>query len=311
MFKKKIIRVEFIDAESGEVIGYDEQSVKKLPETFEHSTSVEIGEEKYEVVKATPDTRKKFRKKGELTIELAKIKPAEVPVSDEWGMEDDSIEEAVEYGNQLPTDKVYQAASRADLFPAFTGNKDGKDLIVMGSWEWRQLEFVSTGMEEQVAIEIRHIQDIRANHNRWEAGRIVFTQQHRRSEISSPLKGIEFSSQELKEHFPFSIHFDGLTFMAAEGYGDGGFALRTQEGLELYGLEFAGQVKILSLRCPDSYSDQEKHPAAKLSAFMENKGLMLVDWEQCLVVQSDTLEAYLLPNAKVEVTTDTDKDSEE
>lgn len=301
MFKKKIIRVEFVDAGSGEVIGYDEQPVKKLPETFEHSTKVEIGGEKFSVVKATPDTRKKFRKKGELVIELEKIKDEVETALDQASPEmDDPLDAAIEYITLDPDEKIYQAPSRADLFPAFTGNKEGKDLIIMGSWEWRQLEFVAADQEEKVILEFNHIQEIREKYSRQEAGKIVFIRQHRRSEISSPLKGIELSSQYLKEtSFPFAGHYDGLTFMAADGYADGGFALRTQAGLVLYGLEFGEKVSVLSLRCPDRFSEGVEEHLAKLAGFMEEKGLVLVDWNQGRSIPGSEVVDYLLSQVKM------------
>ncbi len=300
MFKKKLIRVEFIDTASGKVIGYDEQPARKLPETFEHATSVEIGQETYRVVKATPDTRKKFRKKAELTVELEKNKPDKATLSAKTGTTG-LIAEVVSYGTRPSIDKVYKAASRADLFPAFAGKIDGKDLMAMGSWEWRQLELVAREQEGLVTHELSQIQDIKTNHSRLEGGSRVYTKQYRRSEIFNPLKGIRITSKELsEEHFPFSIPYDGFTFMAAKGYADGGFALKTLEGLELYGLEFGEKVTILSLRWPDSYPDQEKNSVTQLPSFMEAKGLILVDWDQYIVVRPEGLKPYLLSKAKHE-----------
>lgn len=310
MFKKKIIRVEFIDTESGELIGYDEQSVKKLPEAFEYKTEVAIGGDKFVVVKATPDTRKKFKKTGSLVLELEKIQLKQAAANES----DNSllIEEAVEYASSLPSEKVYQTASRADLFPAFTGKKEGKDLIVMGSWEWRQLEFVIGDQEEIVLQEFNHIREIRKKHGRTEAGRVVYSRQHRRSGIGNPFKTNNLSSKNLREtYFPFSIQHDGLTFMAAEGFADGGFAIKTQSGVELYGLEFGEKVSILSMRCPDKLSSEEEQHSSDLSAFMDANGLILVDWTQDQIIRSSEIKEYLRSNIEQEAAIEEESEAAE
>ena len=291
MFKKKIIRVEFIDSETGEAIGYDEQSVKKLPEAFEFKTTVEIGSEKYTVVKAEPDTRKKFKKSGTLVLELEKIRPEK---KDPMIASEERTDDAIEYATILPEEKTYQAASKADLFPAFTGQKDDKDLAVMGAWEWRQVEFVSGELAESVFEEFSQIDEVRKKYSRQDSGRVVFSKQYRRSRISSPLQGLELQAAQLREeYFPFSIGYDGLTFMAADGIADGGFALRLQDGLLLYGLAFAGKVEVMSLQYPDQLSTGMDVPGEKLAGFMKTHNLILVDWERREVIRAAELVDHL------------------
>jgi|GEM_PF-5203337 len=283
MFKKKVIRVEFVDQASGAVIGYDEVAAKKLPEDFQHTVAVKIGGEEFQVLKATPAKRKKYKKAGTVVVEVG---PKEEKAAEpNETIPSDPIEEAVVYASTLPSDKVFRSASYPDLYPAFTGSKEGKDLIVMGTWEWRGLELIGEELRERVEQEFEEILQVRAQHSRADAGKLVFTKQHRRSGIRNPLGARSIATRQmLEEQFPFSVQYEGLTFMAADGFADGGFAFKTVEGLMFYGLEYGEKVSVLALG-----SSQVPESTAKLTQFMKEHQLLLIDWEAGMIV--DQLEA--------------------
>lgn len=292
MFNKKIIRVEFVDQASGEVIGYDEVAAKKLPEDFQHTVAVKIGGEEFQVLKATPDKRKKYKKTGTIVIEVGPKEKDEMSTSLEE--ESDPIEDAVVYASTLPTDKVFRSASHSDLFPAFTGSKDGKDLVVMGTWEWRSLEFIGEELKDRIDQEFEQILQIRVEHSRADAGRLVFTKQHRRSGVRNPLGSRTISAKQmLEEQFPFAVQYEGLTFMAADGFADGGFALKTTDGLMVYGLEFGEKVSVLALG-KSAYNGEGS--AEALSSFMKANQLLLVDWEEGVAIDSLEIKGYLHGN---------------
>lgn len=281
MANRKNIRVEFIDVETGAMIGYDEQPAKKLPETFEFTTRVEIKGQKFEVVKAEPNQRKKYRKSRLLVLEVKEIRPeVAAPVVESGGEEAAPV-------SQGPV--TYVQPSRADVFPAFSESQEGKDLLEIGMDHWRSVELLRESFEQDVLVEMSRIEVSEVNQKVESETGVRYRLQHRRSLIHTPFKDVSLEAGELsRTYFPFAMIQDGLTFAGAVGYAEGGFGLRTAGGIGLYGLEIRDQVVCMGLDIPvDKQPSLIRPDLNRLVQFMEAKKLILVDWDNYLVFHPD------------------------
>lgn len=289
MFKKKTIRVEFYNAETGEKIGYDDQKLKHLPEDFEPETFVEIDGVRYEVVRAEPDERRKIKKSGSLMIQMKPYRKKE-PAATANGEE---VVEETGYEYVPRPKKTFVSPTRPDIFPAFTGQREGLKLMEMGTWEWRSVEFIDASHELDIKNEFASIRDLKRHYGREENGREVYSRQHRRSLVDKSLGTFELDFETLANvHFPGSTASEGITFMGSDGYADGGFALRLAGGLIVYGLAFGDRISALGLTGWQSAHTVELAP---LEAFMQASGMLLVDWEAlvCLEADAEVLAAWL------------------
>lgn len=278
MFKKKLIRVEFYNADSGDKIGYDEQRLKALPEDFEAATFVEIDGQRYQVIKAEPEERKQIKRGGSLIIQM-------VPVVEE---EDKSAAFVAGEHEVQPVQrklKTFVSASRPDIFPAFTGQRGGLRLMEMGTWEWRAAEFIHAAHILDIKTEFASIRDLKGYHARVENGREVYSQQHRRSLIKRPLGEQEILLEDLlRKHFSRSQPSEGITFMGSEGYADGGFSMRLEGGMAIYGLAPAGEVAAMGM---SGWEGNTGADVAQVQAFMAAHGFVLVDWEKLEIVEAE------------------------
>jgi hypothetical protein len=94
---------------------------------------------------------------------------------------------------------------------------------------------------------------------------------------------------ELLGRFPGGTRLDGIGVLGGEGRVAGGFALRLQSGLEVYGTSAAdGSVQVLCLTHarPDKTEALASDTAA-LTRLARDVRLVLVDWCRCAVIPAD------------------------
>ncbi len=308
MFKKKTIRIEFYDVELGRTIGYDEQKLKRIPENFDYETFVEIGDNRYTVVGAEPKERKELKKAEVLVLQIKKVERPEHLEEKKQAREENPHAEIFSEKNAIHPSQViseasiqprrtYFSPSKPDEFPAFTGSKEGKHLLEMGAWEWRQAEFAHEVFAEAIRNEFFKIEKARDKYALEDPVRTVFTQQHRRLFAERPLGKLDLDAEALRsQFFPDANPLDGVTFMKSDGFADGGFAFRLPSGIPLYGMEIGERVRHLALlpNGPRQVHLVEADIQTMLE-FMQANSLLLVDWNhrQILRATREDLAAWL------------------
>jgi hypothetical protein len=251
MFGRKV-RVRFLPADGGPPIGEATFAPEQLPESFEARTTLELGGQSWEVVKADPVTRAEYSKTRRLTIVMRKIEVSRVPVGD----------------------ILYSLPTICDGLPGIAAgsSKLGKNVLALHEDDWRQFEFVSTKLRTVVDEQLGHIR--RILDSRTGPG---FKEIHVRSELTSPLIDCHVARAVLERAFPDARAFDGIAFNDAAGVVANGFAIDTGD-VTVYGVVDDGLVTTLALQRPKGGL-----PGA-IAALSKEHGLLLVDWCSAKIV---------------------------
>src|SRR5512139_1797456 len=136
----RTVRVVFINANSGEVIGQSDMPLEQLPESFDAPTTLQIGQKSWSVDRAEPSTAAEFGRTGRLELLL---RPVEM-VS--------------------PQDILYSLPTICGDLPALDPRGDRTRCYVLREDDWRQHEFVSADQLGAVAEEFAAIRRIYADH---------------------------------------------------------------------------------------------------------------------------------------------------
>src|SRR4051812_9918971 len=77
--KPKTVRVELFDADTGKRFSVSDAPIERLPGSFEAATTLHLGEDDWQVVRATPVTAAEFSATGKLRLVLRRLpKPQHV-----------------------------------------------------------------------------------------------------------------------------------------------------------------------------------------------------------------------------------------
>ncbi|MEM1000757.1 MAG: hypothetical protein AAGN35_27125 [Bacteroidota bacterium] len=266
--RKKRIRIEFYDATTGEMIGFDEKKPKKIPPTFEYETLVKIGGRTWKLATAEPFARKDFLRAGTLKITLQ-------PTDD-----NDPLTQ-VDHSAVRADSPRYVRPSRAATIPHFLP-QTANDLLTMAAWEWREIELIAGRYRGEIARELEAIQALRDRATVEEGGKQFFRDQHVRSLPESGLLGLESPLEALiPEYFPSATPIDGIGFMGEPGQAADAYAFRMPAGLRLYGLRNRRQLQCLGIVPPTEESHRTVEPDLRqLVHLMERQDLVLVDWSK-------------------------------
>ncbi|MEM7039700.1 MAG: hypothetical protein AAF570_22190, partial [Bacteroidota bacterium] len=183
--------------------------------------------------------------------------------------------------------KLYKNASRADIYPEFIGSNVGKMALVMGDWDWRQVELVTRSLANEIKVEFGMIEDCETDSATEMEGKTYFRRQHVRSLIGEPLRGTAFRPLEVTEAIlPGSAPFDGLAFMGQDGLAADVFAAQSKSGIRFYILTLGNSVHYLGFHPEHSLTDRllmdDLH---HLMLFMQKHELLLLDWNRRVAVE--------------------------
>ncbi|WPB81137.1 hypothetical protein KYC5002_18645 [Archangium violaceum] len=265
------IRVRFIDANTGELVGETDVPAKQLPESFEAATSMDIGENTFEVVSAEPMTAREFRQTGTLRIELREV----------------------EYTTVDPRELLYSLPSISDELPPIAegSTKLGRNVLELREDDWRQVEFVALALQPAITTVFAAIKRIYTEHRKGYG----FDALHIRKEVPTPLEGSSLTLAELRGAVGEAVTWlDGISFAGVAGLVEGGFAVKLPSGPALYGLQREGRISVLGLHHTKASAAVEGD-ARLLAALASKHQLSLVDW--CRVEQlppsAERLQAWL------------------
>jgi hypothetical protein len=252
----KTIHVELFDVD--ELIQFEPLDLPpdRLPDSFEASTTIHLGERNFEVIEARPMTAAEFIASGKLRLVLREVRIEQVNVKDILF--------------SLPTiDGV--------LPPIGEGStKLNKQVVEIHEDDWRQVEFVARAVQDQIDEHRRAIRRI-YEEQRTEHG--YFRKLHVREQLATPLAGTNLTVANLVAAFDAPpMQLDGVSFHGVAGLVEGGFAIRLLSGIELLGVtNRMGHVAALCLsHAPPNNALDRDLPA--LARFAREHDLCLVNW---------------------------------
>jgi hypothetical protein len=274
-----VVQVSFIDADSGECFAQSDVPADRLPESFEARTTVNLGGQDWEVTAAEPMTRAECQTTGRLRLTLRRIQVV----------------------TNIPADQLlYSLPTICDAIPptAPGTTKIGRRVLQLHEDDWRQIELVSRSLLAEVRAGLARIERIFAVARTPEG---AFRDLHLRTEVAAPLEGCRLAVAEIRTAFgPSAVVYEGLGYRDAAGLVDGGFALRTAAGMEVYGQEHDGVATALSLLLHGAGPGiTEDAPA--LTELMRGHDLCLVDWCAVQVIEdpgtavADYLKSWARP----------------
>ena len=263
--KKKTVLVEFIDVETGKLLGKSEVPPENLPETFELDTTLHLGDMDWTVVSAEPEHSAEFLKTKELRLVLQKasmIDPAKILFS-------------------IPS--ICNFLGEVDEESETTGSE-----LTIHEDDWRNIELVSLQYRDEIDSDLQEIYRI---HKEQKAGH-GFRALHVRKSIQQPLEPQSIPFTEL-DNFERAHVFTGLAYLNNKLVVDG-FAFLTAGGISWYGRQKNGFVQELCLAtCLPN--DQTERDVEVLTKLMQKYELGFADWCRVFFAnseQADALKSY-------------------
>lgn len=274
MFPRRQIRVTLVDADTGEQIVETSTPPTELPEHFEGYTTLQVGDATWEVTDAEPNLRREYLQSGELRLQVRRVESTTVPVAE----------------------LLYSLPTIADFAPEINVDANKIDLNVLEIHEddWRQIELISAQQEPAVLVSLKHISSILADQKTASGG---YKKLHVRSEIAQGISDEVESSEvfaALGADSPTQsfLEFDGLSFLHLGGLVANAFALRSPQGLYIYGTANDTAITNLCLlRCRTSV--RPDRDAAAITSLMKKHNLLFVDWCEHTVVPAADAAEYI------------------
>jgi len=272
---KRQIQVWLIDASMGKVFAESLMPPESLPKTFELKTTLHIGEDDWQVIKAEPMTAAEFTRTGKLVITLEKVM-------------------------RMPTKSIlYTLPTICDEIPIVQKDASAQDSNIFRIHEdfWRQVELVSGEHKGDIEAEFKEITRI-FHEESVDNGQLPgFKKIHLRKRIKTPLQ-CNLSLNDLYSIFPNSLsQYDGLSYLQAEGVIEGGFAFDIGP-LVVYGQELDSRVRTLCMLRGQHQNFDSLMLASALDKIMAAHVLYLVDWcrVQRIATRVADIQSYLERN---------------
>jgi hypothetical protein len=258
----RTVSVEFVDADTGDVIGRSELPTGQLPERFDSGSTVQLRDDSWIVAQAEPASAEEFIATGHLTLKLRRL--LQVP----------------------PEEILYSLPTICRVVPPIGPPTKSADRLEMLEDHWRQLELVSRALKAEVENELAAIRRIYEQHARRDNEDRVyaFDQIHVRS------------MEPFTEPLPWA-RVRALLPAAQSGFGEvgfrghpdvavGSFARPDRAGWWWYGITYDDLVPVLGLHFRSGHGPL---PAASVEPVLRAFDLMVVDWCRCSLVEADGL----------------------
>lgn len=248
---KDTIHVEFYEDGKSTPFAVSDMPIDQLPDSLEINTTLQMGDDDWQVVDSNPKNKSDFKKTGELKVVLTKHQTTSVN----------------------PNEILYSLPTIADELAATEKTKSLENVAIFSEDDWRQFEFVSRSFESDVAKELNEIMKIYQHHKQG----MGFKKIHLRTKITKPMKGVELKLDALTAHFGSSKRFDGVAFNTEPATIKNGFAFLSKENWLFWGqLDEHENIVVLNI----SQVKESDHSAisSKLDKFLARENLFLVDW---------------------------------
>ncbi|GIG91479.1 hypothetical protein [Plantactinospora endophytica] len=274
---KNLVRVVFLDADTGAQLGRSELPLGQLPESFQPATTLELAGATWSVERAEPPTAAQFAATGTLTLTLRRVESAP------------------------PGDILYSLPTLCASLPAVAPTPAGADRLELHEDDWRQVEFVSADLGDEVQAELREVRRSFEQHaRRDEQGRVQgFQNIHVRSNPVNPLSRPVSRTGLLDLLPPDARSRGGIGFRGQRGIVPSSFAVTVGRVL-LYGLADGDALAVLALRAePGPAAEPQPGLVAALERVMHEADLLLVDWCRVALVGPASVGDYLAATGAV------------
>ncbi len=260
-----VVRVEFVDEQTGKTFAETDVPVSSLPQSFEAETHLEIADQHWDVVTANPMTADLFSRSRKLVLTLRRA----------------------HIGRVNTTDILLTLPTICDEIPPITPgtSKLNKYVFELHEDDWRQTELISINHAHDIQAEISDVQQIYKTSAVGGGFRTLHVRKRITTALNLPFHGVLSA-------FPNAHLYEGIAYERIAGLIDGGFGFETG-GCVFFGEQHQNVVTALCLAWT-----QDERPKAlfsnQLKSLMENYGLVLVDWCRCTAFRAETLQKFWL-----------------
>ncbi len=256
------IRVEFVNALTGQPMSVSEVPADDLPDVFDTESEIAIADTRYEIVEARPAFKKEFAKKGVVTLKLRELELAD-------------------------PGKVLFSLPTIDTGAPRPGDREcpPSKLLTINEDDWRQIEFVSMSHLPGIRKELDAIERVYREH-RQGAG---FREIHLREEIAAPLWDTLLPVKKAQNGLGCQRKLEGFSCGGSRRPAAGSFAFESDLGMKFFGL----QTKHIATSLCCSVRTSPKDPglaAQRLAAFTTEYSLVYVDWCWMVALNEDEAE---------------------
>lgn len=245
LFKKSTIRVQFINANTDEIIGVADMKEEQLPVSFSKPTTMQLKNEEWNIIKAEPEDAFQFKETKQLKLWLSKIEQVD------------------------PNTILFSIPTISNELPKLTTENIASDFeLTLREDDWRQIEFLPLSLlpivqEEMTAVEAILFPDDEPKNNKG------FATIHVRTKISASNLNISF------DEFCNAVNTPQkgvLKIASVEGIKDvqNGFALKSSSYV-YYGILENGFINTLCLQSYESMDDE-------LAVVCSKYNLVFVSW---------------------------------
>lgn len=246
LFKKSTIRVEFIDANTNEIIGISEMKAEQLPVSFSKPTKMHLENEDWQVIKAEPQDAFQFKETKQLKLWLGKVEKLD------------------------PNNIRFSIPTVSNETPALTGEKNFGDFTLeLHEDAWRQIEFLPLTLLPTINEEMSAVEAILFPEDETKNTQYGFDKIHVREKIGE--HHLNISIEEFCEVVNAinrgSIH---MTIYGETGFVQNGFAIKSAN-YTYYGTLENNFIKELCLESFESMDDE-------MSLVCSKYNLAFVSW---------------------------------
>jgi hypothetical protein len=159
-------------------------------------------------------------------------------------------------------------------------------VLILKEDDWRQIEFLNRDLLDAVADELKSIREIYQNERVGTGFRTL----HVRNKVPEPLAGRIVSIQDVRNAFGVEHKFNNLAFKSTKAVINGGFAIESTLGIEIWGQN--GEDGILTCLCFSPLKKEIDRESFKsvVGAFVKELDLIFVDWVNMLWADSPDFE---------------------
>ncbi|MDB5336836.1 MAG: hypothetical protein JWN70_2455 [Planctomycetaceae bacterium] len=245
------IQVTFIDDATGESIGATRIPPSDLPETFELDTTLHLGDVDWTVIAAIPLTRAEYSQSQKLTLRLRRV----------------------EYVD--PHDILFSLPTICDAIPGTGADPVTGNEFELAEDDWRQFEFVSHELAEEVDAEIAQIRLIHENYS----AEVGWSKIHVRRQPEPPILS-NIPLLAIGATFGGSLESASITYCGADTRILDGYSFTTPDGLIIYGVAPGNRAQVIAIgqTGPDGLSTETVECLRSLARAWQ---LDLVNWGRC------------------------------
>lgn len=250
----KNINIDFVQEGMNEPFFSTSMPTAQLPETFEKHTTLNIGEEQWEVQEAIPE---KFAKTGFLKLIVKKIELVD------------------------PKEILFSTLTINDELPNMEQREVSENVLPIHEDNWRQFEVISRKFKKEIESELRYIVRVEKEHKVKDAG---YNNIHIRKQITMPLEDKKIALQELEVHFQKTEVYDDVVLYAMSEKEStiknvivNNYAFYTANEWVLWG-ETDGKGELVNINIAETADSNYEEFTKEMDDFLEKYELFSVEW---------------------------------